>query len=131
MALGTIMHLTTTSLSDPPAGSPVAEGIFWMQSAALGTASTVVAVIAVAAVGLLMLSGRLELRRGLAVVAGCFILFGASAIAAALTGSGGELKEENRPQPGESNRLRGSLRAPDQPASAYDPYAGASVPAAQ
>lgn len=125
------MYVTTTSLSDPPGGSPIAEAILWMQGAALGTAATVVAVIAVAAIGLLMLSGRLELRRGLTVVAGCFILFGASAIAAALTGSGGGLENDNRPPPADSGHLRRPLQALDPPASAYDPYAGASVPTAQ
>lgn len=90
-----------------------------------------IAVIAVAAIELLMLSGLLELRRGISVVAGCCILFGASAIAATLTGFDGGLKENNRPPPADLGHLRGALRALDPPASAYDPYAGASVPTAQ
>jgi len=42
--------------------------------------ATAVAVIAVASVGLLMLTGRMNWRFGATVVLGLFILFGASAI---------------------------------------------------
>ena len=42
------------------------------------------AVIAVAAVGFLMLTGRIEWKRGLVVVIGCFIIFGAAAIVAGI-----------------------------------------------
>lgn len=72
-----------TSLSDPSSSNAITDGVAWLQGATLGTTATILSVIAVAAFGLLMLSGRLELRRGLSVVIGCFILVGAGGIAKA------------------------------------------------
>jgi len=46
----------------------------------LGTFATVAAVIAIAAVGFMMLTGRINWRHGAVVVLGCFILFGAASI---------------------------------------------------
>lgn len=64
-----------------PAGSGVVLGaVQWLQGTLLGTVATAAAVIAVALVGLMMLSGRIDWRRGAAVIFGCFILFGAAAI---------------------------------------------------
>jgi type IV secretion system protein VirB2 len=44
----------------------------------------VAAVIAVAAVGFMMLTGRINWRYGVTVVLGCFILFGAASIVAGI-----------------------------------------------
>ena len=52
----------------------------WIQGTLLGTVATVLAVIAVAIVGLLMLTGRINWRYGTVVIVGCFILFGAASI---------------------------------------------------
>ncbi len=123
------MYSPMSSLTDPPDSSPITHGIDWLQGAALGTAATIIAVIAVAAIGLMMLSGRLELRRGGVVVLGCFILFGAANIAAAITGlAGGRTQPAIAARPVERPI---SLPAPTQATSAYDPYAGASVPNAR
>jgi type IV secretion system protein VirB2 len=59
----------------------------WLQGALLGSVATALAVIAIATVGFLMLSGRLDWRRGVQTVIGCFILFGASSIAAGIAGA--------------------------------------------
>ena len=48
------------------------------------------AIVAIALVGFLMLSGRMRYTRSLRVFVGCFVLFGASAIAALFTDVGGE-----------------------------------------
>ena len=73
-----------------PAGSNVIVGAMsWVQGTLLGTLATVAAVIAVAAVGFMMLTGRLDWRRGLTVVVGCFIIFGAGAIVAGLRQAAG------------------------------------------
>lgn len=125
------MHIPTPSLTDPPAGSPIADGVIWVQGVALGSTATVIAVLAVAAIGLLMLSGRLELRRGITVVIGCFILFGASGIAAALSGFTSLEERSRRPISADAEPLQSPLKVPAPPASAYDPYAGASVPTAR
>ena len=125
------MHSPATSLTDPPADSPIADGVIWVQGVALGTTATTVAVLAVAAIGLLMLSGRLELRRGITVVIGCFILFGAAGIAAALTGASGADNTPGTPAAPSSDPLPNQLRSSPPLPAAYDPYAGASVPQAR
>ena len=56
----------------------------WIGSIAQGQLVIILGVLAIAGVGLSMLSGGMELRRGMAAVVGCFILFGASAIARGL-----------------------------------------------
>jgi type IV secretion system protein VirB2 len=71
------------SLADP-AGSGVIVGGALAQGTLLGTVATVVAVIAVATVGLLMLTGRINWRYGATVILGCFILFGAASIVAGI-----------------------------------------------
>ncbi len=68
-----------------PAGSePINAALEWIQGTLLGNLATTAAVIAVAVVGFLMLTGRIEWRRGLTVVIGCFIIFGAAAIVAGI-----------------------------------------------
>ena len=66
--------------SDPAGSGPIVGAINWIQGTLLGTVATVVAVIAVAVVGLMMLTGRMNWRFGATVIVGCFILFGAGAI---------------------------------------------------
>lgn len=64
-----------------PAGSgPILAALQWVQGTLLGTLATTAAVIAVAVVGLMMLTGRIEWRRGITVIVGAFIVFGAVAI---------------------------------------------------
>jgi len=73
-----------------PAGSNVIVGALgWLQGTLLGTVATVAAVIAVAAVGFMMLTGRLNWRYGGTVILGCFVLFGAGAIVAGIRQSAG------------------------------------------
>jgi type IV secretory pathway VirB2 component (pilin) len=70
--------------SDPAGSSPLLAALEWVQGTLLGNLATTAAVIAVAIVGFLMLTGRIEWRRGLTVVVGCFIIFGATAIVAGI-----------------------------------------------
>ncbi len=72
------------SAAAPAGSSPVNAALDWVQDTMLGNLATTAAVIAVAAVGYLMLTGRIEWRRGLTVVFGCFIIFGATAIVAGI-----------------------------------------------
>ena len=73
-----------------PAGSNVITGAMtWLQGTLLGTVATVAAVIAVAAVGFMMLTGRMNWRHGATVILGCFIVFGAGAIVAGLRQAAG------------------------------------------
>jgi type IV secretory pathway VirB2 component (pilin) len=70
--------------TDPEGSSPLIAALQWIQGTLLGNLATTAAVIAVAMVGFLMLTGRIEWRRGLTVVIGCFIIFGATAIVAGI-----------------------------------------------
>ena len=73
-----------TSLADPQGSGVIVAAVRWLEGTLLGTVATVVAVIAVATVGLLMLTGRINWRYGATVILGCFILFGAASIVAGI-----------------------------------------------
>ena len=70
--------------SDPAGSGVLVAAVRWLEGTLLGTIATVVAVIAVATVGLLMLTGRINWRYGATVILGCFILFGAASIVAGI-----------------------------------------------
>jgi type IV secretion system protein VirB2 len=72
------------SLTDPAGSGVLVSAVQWMQGTLLGTVATVVAVIAVAVVGFMMLTGRINWRYGATVILGCFILFGAASIVAGI-----------------------------------------------
>jgi type IV secretion system protein VirB2 len=72
------------SAGSPAGSSPIVAALDWIQGTMLGAVATSAAVIAIAAVGFLMLTGRIEWKRGLVVVIGCFIIFGAGAIVAGI-----------------------------------------------
>lgn len=94
LALGGLAVLCANALSssafaqavyaDPAGSGAIAGAVGWLQGTLLGTVATVAAVIAVAAVGFMMLSGRLNWRYGATVILGCFILFGATSIVAGI-----------------------------------------------
>ena len=76
---------------DPAGSSPLIAALDWVQGTLLGNLATTAAVIAVAAVGFMMLTGRMDWRRGLTVVVGCFIIFGAVSIVAGIRSLSGGL----------------------------------------
>ena len=103
----------------------------WIEGTLLGTVATTVAVIAVAVVGVMMLTGRIDVRRAAQVVFGCFIIFGASTIARGILGA---------TSGSASGELAGSAPPPQIPALAapaplssaqVDSYAGAALPPRQ
>lgn len=77
------------ALADPQGSGPIVSAVQWLQGTLLGTVATVVAVVAVACVGLLMLTGRINWRHGAVVILGCFILFGAASIVAGIQSTAG------------------------------------------
>jgi type IV secretory pathway VirB2 component (pilin) len=126
-----ILSYAPISLADSPAGSSVlVAAISWLQDVLLGTVATSIAVIAIAAIGFGMLTGRVNIRHGATVVLGCFILFGASTIVNGLRYAAGGVGVYNSPpvivtEPSSQSPPRiQPTRAP----APYDPYAGASVP---
>ena len=116
------------SLASPDGVNVIAAAIAWLQATLLGTLATSIAIIAVSFVGLMMLAGRMPVRRGLTVIGGCFILFGAPFIAAGIQASVGG---EGMPIKRAPAELTGPPVIPPPeplPVANYDPYAGASVP---
>lgn len=69
---------------DPAGSNVILTAVSWLQGTLLGNVATALAVIAVGATGLLMLTGRIDWRRGATVILGCFIVFGAAAIVAGI-----------------------------------------------
>ncbi len=113
------------ALSTPLGGSALIDAAQWVQGTLLGTLATAVAVIAVAFIGFGMLSGRIDVRRALLVIAGCFVVFGAPLIAAGLLGMGDSDPALIAAAPPPAAP---PLPPPAPSPQPYDPYAGASVP---
>jgi type IV secretory pathway VirB2 component (pilin) len=125
----------SSALADPGGSGAVVAAVQWLQYTLLGTVATTVAVISVATVGLMMLSGRIDLRRGATVILGCFILFGASSIASGIssvaTGEYAPAEAAYAVQPWVTpppTPTPTPTPTPALPAGPADPYAGAAVP---
>jgi len=73
-----------TAQTDPAGSGPILGALEWVQGTLMGNLATTAVVIAVAVVGLMMLTGRIDWRRGVTVVLGAFIVFGAAAIVAGI-----------------------------------------------
>jgi type IV secretory pathway VirB2 component (pilin) len=74
---------------DPSGSGPIVRAAQWLQGTLMGNVATAAAVIAVAAVGFMMLTGRMNWRYGITVVLGCFILFGSVAIVSGIQSAAG------------------------------------------
>jgi type IV secretion system protein VirB2 len=75
--------------ANPQGSGPIVAALAWLQGTLLGNVATAVAVIAVAMVGFMMLTGRMNWRFGATVIIGCFILFGAGTIVAGIQSAAG------------------------------------------
>jgi type IV secretion system protein VirB2 len=78
-AAPSVVHAQVAT-ANPQGSGPIVAALSWLQGTLMGHVATAVAVMAVAAVGFMMLTGRMNWRFGATVILGCFILFGASAI---------------------------------------------------
>ena len=107
-----------------PAGHSVVEASVGLVSGTLfGGVVITLCVLAVAFIGLLMLSGRVPVRTGFGVVLGCVVLLGAPVIAAGLMeqSTGGESVVAEAPEySGPDPRRDLERKEPD-------PYGGASL----
>jgi len=72
------------SLFDAPASSPLVAAADWVTGTLLGSVAVSLCVVAIAFVGLRMMTGHIAVRDGLRVVVACFVLLGSSAIAVGL-----------------------------------------------
>jgi type IV secretory pathway VirB2 component (pilin) len=125
------------SFTDPAGSNALVAAVLWLQGTLLGTIATTVAVIAVATIGFMMLSGSLNLRYGARVILGCFILFGASSIAAGIQAAAAAAAGGGDRGPGGATLAVSSgsplpitaMPSATKPAPPNnDPYAGAAVP---
>ena len=110
-------------------GHSLEAAALWVQGLLMAQVGTSIAVLAVAIAGMNMLWGRVSVREGGRILLGCFVLFGAPAIARGLMSN-----IESRP-PSISVIMPQPLAAtspmpasPVLPATVnpFDPYAGAS-----
>jgi type IV secretion system protein VirB2 len=83
------MSAPAAAAADPQGSGPIVAALAWLQGTLLGNVATAVAVIAVAMVGFMMLTGRMNWRFGATVIIGCFILFGAGTIVAGIQSAAG------------------------------------------
>jgi type IV secretion system protein VirB2 len=72
------------AVANPQGSGPIVAALSWIQGTLMGNVATAIAVMAVAAVGFMMLTGRINWRFAATVIVGCFILFGAGAIVAGI-----------------------------------------------
>lgn len=120
------MRASPFAYSSEPA---LASAVDWLTGTLLGSIAAGLCVLAVAVVGFLMLQGRLPIRRGAAVILGCFVLLGAPVIAGGFAG----FWQGNRPAPAPlavQETQRPVFVAPQD----TDPYArdaGANLPETQ
>jgi len=102
----------------------------WIIDLLQGPIAVSFAVIAIGGLGILLLQGRLPVRRGMTVILGCFLLFGAPAIArglllsSALVGAPAQVAEQPVIQ---LPAFEVPIGRKEVPQVESDPYAGASV----
>jgi type IV secretion system protein VirB2 len=87
--LAPVPALAQTVRADPAGSGPIVAALGWLQGTLLGNVATAVAVMAVAAIGFMMLTGRMNWRFGATVIIGCFVLFGAGAIVTGIQSAAG------------------------------------------
>jgi type IV secretory pathway VirB2 component (pilin) len=110
---------------------PLVAAVQWLEATLLGTVATTVAVIAIAWTGMMMLGGRIDWRRGVTTVVGCFLVFGATSIAAGIryaadAGSDSAGLDRLEPAPIPVSPLPTPTPRTPMPVD-RDPYAGASM----
>ena len=96
----------------------------WVTGTLFGGLATGLCVLAVAFVGLMLMTGRVAIRDGLRVTIGCFVLLGAPVIASGLRGVADETAMPSSPQ---ELTIEAASAPAELPPANYDPYAGASL----
>lgn len=111
------------TIFDRTSASPLAEAVGWLTGTLLGSVATILCVLAIAFVGLMMLSGRFPVRRGVQVVIGCFLLLGAPLVGMMFT----DVWRSSAAAPPPAVVAEPEIPRKDLPPANYDPYAGASL----
>ncbi|WP_375339553.1 TrbC/VirB2 family protein [Sphingomonas fuzhouensis] len=100
--------------------------LLWIERLTAGSFATAIATIAVAMAGLAVMAGRLRARRGLEIVLGIGMIFGAPSIERGVLAVPSSQPVEISLAPAATPI---TVRQPS--IAMYDPYAGASVPKSQ
>jgi len=116
---------------DAATASAISSAVKWLEATVLGSVATTIAIIAIASIGFLMLTGRIDLRRAATVILGCFIVFGASWIAAGIQAAGDRAAgSASAPAAETTQPYSPPVPPPDYPQAPvqpHDPYAGAAI----
>lgn len=88
-AVATLLAPAAAQAQTTAGSGPIENALLWIQGTMLGSVATAVAVMAVAAVGFGMLTGRMNWRFGATVIIGIFIIFGAGTIVAGIQSASG------------------------------------------
>ena len=121
------MSLGASSLFDAPSRPVLGAAGGWMEGVLGGTLATTLCVIAIAILGLLLLAGRLRVRRSAEVVLGCFLLLGAGLLAVQLQQLAGGAAGADRAGGAQVILPAAAAELSPLPPANYDPYAGASL----
>lgn len=89
LALFLVPNAAIAQTAANQSGDPITSALLWMQGVLLGPIATALAVMAVAGVGFMMLTGRMNWRYGATVIIGVFIIFGAPRVVATIAGGAG------------------------------------------
>ncbi len=81
--------ITLTGAASAQSSNPILGAATWVRDLLMGPVATTIAVVAVAMVGFMMLTGRMNWKHGAIVVLGLFILFGAPHIVASIQAAAG------------------------------------------
>lgn len=108
----------------PSEANALVTAVSWIQNILLGPFATAIAVIAVASIGFMMLTGRLNIRRGAYVILGCFIVFGAPVIVSGIVQATSPVVAHSSITVVESAPIEAHVAVSPQQA---DPYAGAAL----
>lgn len=119
--------MVAASLFDTPPQPVLGAASDWTQGVLDGSFATSLSVIAIAVLGLLLLTGRLRVRRSVEVVFGCFLLLGAGLLAVQLQQLAGGVGSADGAAGRERIIVPGPAQTEPLPPANYDPYAGASL----
>jgi len=98
----------------------LSDAIHWIVALLTGSFANSVAILAIAGVAYQAMSGHINLRRAGFAILGCFLIFGAAALA------GSAWQSPDRVRGYERGIDEIATAAPEDLPSSYDPYAGAA-----
>lgn len=100
----------------------LSEAIHWIVALLTGSLASSLAILAIAGVAYQALSGHIDLRRAGMAILGCFLVFGAAALAGSDWQPSGVARAHER----DMDEVASAAPTPAELPSSYDPYAGAA-----